>query len=96
MIYPVPKPKKYKNNKYLDSLRGGICAVCKKPAEPHHVNGLLNQRAMGSKNDYLCVMLCRKHHKEAESFPKMFWIIHNIDPLKIAFQNLIDYVEGSR
>jgi len=85
-----------KNKSYLDSLRGGVCDVCEMPAEPHHVNGLLYDNAMGIKNDYLCVKLCRPHHEEAHRFPKMFWIKHNIDPDKIVIKNLINFIEMKR
>jgi len=94
----LQKPSKNKNSHYLKSQRGRRCQVdgCGELAEPHHVNGLLNENATGSKNDYLSVRLCREHHDEAHDFPKMFWKTHNIDPKNIVIKNLITYIEGMR
>jgi len=92
-----PKPVKYKNEKYLKTHRyKERCVVCGSGAEPHHCNGILNQNAMGSKNDYLIIDLCRKHHEEAHKFPKMFGITNNIDIKNIIIQNLINYIEEQR
>jgi len=96
--FSVPKPQKYKNNKYLEFMRGKTCQIsgCNCLAEPHHENGLLFQRALSSKNDYLTIRLCREHHNKREENPKTFWDSYGMDPARVVIQNLIDFIEGGR
>ena len=90
------KPKKHKDNKYLDIIRQKTCLVCASPAEPHHINGLIYERAMGSKNDYLAVPLCRECHVDVEMKPKTFWKQNSVNPYAIVIRQLINYIEDLR
>lgn len=84
--------REYTDEKYLGWLRGGDCEICGREAEPHHCNGLLNERGMAVKNDYLAILLCREHHEEAHRYSKSIWAKHNIDPMKIIIHQLIAYI----
>ena len=62
----LPKPQRYKNEKYLVYIRSLPCALCGRQAEPHHENGALNERGLATKNDYLSIPLCRNCHEKRE------------------------------
>ena len=56
----VPKPKTYRNKKYLDFVRSLPCSYCFLPApsDPHHVS--LNNKGFGMKvPDTQVIPLCR-------------------------------------
>ena len=70
---PYPKPTTYKNAKYLAWIRQQPCAICGRPAEPHHIIGVGHLGGMGKKApDTMCMPLCREHHNEIHNAPAMW------------------------
>lgn len=62
---PDPKPKKYRNQKYLDWIKGQTCLVpeCNEKSEPCHVRHPHWGAGAGLKpHDYVAIQLCRSHH----------------------------------
>lgn len=71
----------YRDNKYLDWLRGQPCEICGQEGEPHHVRRLYWDAGMAIKpHDYVCISLCRKHHDPIveQMIPVDFVIIENL------------------
>jgi len=56
-------PDTIRDEEYLQHVRRKDCLICgaPSPSDPHH----LDSGVMGSKgDDWTCVPLCRKHHRE--------------------------------
>ena len=71
-----PKPKTYRNPKYLDFIRKKPCLVCAGESIAHHESGTkLSHGAMGRKsNDLTAVPLCFEcHQKRHDQGYITFW-----------------------
>lgn len=86
MFAPQPKPKIYKNKRYLDFIRSQTCEVCGKLGEPHHIRRSYFGAGMGKKShDYATICLCREHHDpkwESKLFVE-----------RVIINNLMEYIE---
>ena len=97
MIYPVPKPKKYRNNLYLAHVRRRPCLVCGSPVvDVHHVS--FHDAGWGTKSsDLTAVSLCREHHGLIHTDPKRFSeIVGREELLEEIVVNMKGWIEGER
>lgn len=77
LVKPIPKPKRYENQAYLDWVRAHPCASCGKggPSDPHH----FGRGGVGTKSDDTWVVpLCRvchtlQHGGNGMSREEMLW-----------------------
>jgi hypothetical protein len=59
----IPKPTRYKNEKYEKWLRGQPCLICGAPGESHHLKGVGNMSGGALKAPSWAVMcLCHTCH----------------------------------
>jgi len=63
-ISPFPKPKTYRNKKYLQHIQSKPCLLCAKESIAHHESGVkLSPGSMGKKcSDLLAIPLCPSCH----------------------------------
>jgi len=83
-----PKPKTFKNEKYLAFIRTKPCLICGQQAEPCHVRRLHYGAGTAKKpHDYVAVPGCRTHHEAVENLVNVDRIIINL---------LMEYIESKR
>ena len=101
---PHPKPQRYKNEHYLEFIRGKLCGVagCYKNGEPHHVRRIFWGAGTGQKShDYVTLSRCRDHHKaEYDDFKEIIQNLkeyieskENVDVDRMIIDFLIEYIE---
>ena len=85
-----PKPKKYRNKKYLEFIRSHPCIICGNPeTDAHHIRRQEYGSGTGTKpHDYVTVPLCRYCHdpKNERCFNPELFIIYF----------LMEYIEANR
>ncbi len=93
----IPKTKRLVDEKYLASLRGEPCLVCRQGGEAHHLMRA-EARGIGRKtSDNWAVPLCHKCHMELHAFgdEQTWWDVLGIDPIEWAKENWRTYNEQS-
>jgi 5-methylcytosine-specific restriction endonuclease McrA len=55
----IPKPKRFKDKKYLEKVRQLPCLICGKSSEAHHLH---SRGAGGGDYKWNVVPLCRREH----------------------------------
>jgi len=84
---------RYRSEKYLWTIRGRPCLVCKHEGEAHHVTYAQPNGLSLKVGDNWCVPLCHAHHMELHAFgdERTWWDLQGIDPLEIAQQLYEEY-----
>lgn len=83
------KIPRIKSDKYLNTLRGSPCLVCRRGAEAHHLQHV-GERGVGRKSgDNWAVPLCHECHMGLHRFggERTWWDIEGIDPVSWAKRN---------
>ena len=90
-MYPQPKPKTYRNRKYLDHVRKRPCCICgKQEIEIHHQS--LYDAGFGQKSgDLTTASLCQEHHGliHADPNPKPLLMLALYEEIIINLRNWI-------
>ena len=91
-----PKPKTYRNPRYLTWLRGQSCLNCgSRETEPHHIRHIYWNSGVGHKgHDYISVPLCRKCHSEQHAMPYLDKTLVEIE--RIIIDQLMRYIEETK
>jgi hypothetical protein len=76
----IPKHKNIRDEKYLNTLRGSPCLVCRRGAEAHHLQHV-GERGVG-------IMTLHRFGDE-----RTWWDLEGIDPLEWAKKNWERYNE---
>jgi len=89
-----PKPKMYRDDKYLAWIRQKPCVICGREANPHHegFSGVALKP-----DDYRTYPLCFKHHRirhdiGRDSFERLF----SINSKELIIKNLMEYINLKR
>lgn len=85
----IPKTEYIRSEKYLRSVRGQPCLVCRSPGEAHHVNIAMKRGVSLKVGDNWVVPLCHRCHMELHHFgdERSWWDINGIDPISWARVN---------
>jgi len=89
----IPKHKNIRDEKYLNTLRGSPCLVCRRGAEAHHLQHV-GERGIGMKSgDNFAVPLCRTCHTELHRFgsERTWWDLTGVDSIGWAKRNWSRY-----
>ena len=85
----IPKHKNIRDEKYLNTLRGSPCLVCRRGAEAHHLQHV-GERGIGMESgDNFAVPLCRTCHTELHHFgsERTWWDLTGVDSVEWAKRN---------
>ena len=85
----IPKHKRVRSEKYLNTLRGSPCLVCRRGAEAHHLQHV-GERGVGMKSgDNFAVPLCHECHMQLHRFgdERTWWDLSGVDPIEWATRN---------
>jgi hypothetical protein len=89
----IPKNKNIRNEKYLNTLRGTPCLVCRRGAEAHHLQHV-GERGVGMRSgDNWAVPLCHDCHMKLHRFgdERTWWDLEGVDPKEWASKNWEKY-----
>lgn len=98
MTSPLPKERRIRNPKYMETVRELPCLACRHPwnIDAHHVR-IAQASSTGMKvGDNWVVPLCRPCHTELHTHGDEgdFWLGVDRDPLKWAENNWKEYKNG--
>lgn len=94
----IPKQRRIADERYLKSLRGSPCLVCRRGGEAHHLMRAEGRGMSLRTGDNWAVPLCHTCHMDLHRLGDegTWWDLQGIDPIEWAKQNWREYCDHTK